>query len=63
MYEALERLAPGANEFVEWIDLSCWQRDLYCNAIERLLVERDVILEALNLSDDNMVLRSFVKRE
>ena len=47
LYEALERLAPGATDYVEWNDLPEWNRDLYRNAVERLLVERDVILDLL----------------
>ena len=56
LYETLERLAPGVGDYVEWDDLSGWQRDLYRNTVERLLVERDVLVEALKLADDHMVL-------
>lgn len=55
LYETMERLAPGSGEFVEWGNLTQWQRDLFLNCVEALLDEHDLIRWAIKLADDDVI--------
>jgi hypothetical protein len=57
LYETMERLAPGHDNFVEWDCLTKWHRDLYMNCIDALFDDPDLLLRAFNLSDNDVVNR------
>lgn len=63
LYETMQRLAPGAGDYIEWDDLSTWYRDLYLNCIDALLVDRDVLVRAIHLCDNDMVEGALQERE
>lgn len=51
LYEEMERLAPGAGDYVEWEKLPQWERDLHINGVCRVLRESDLVMAALPLAD------------
>jgi hypothetical protein len=55
LYETMEKLTPGVEDYIEWPDLDELQRSLYAHAVTRLLAERDLIGCALALADHNAV--------
>jgi hypothetical protein len=55
LYERMERLAPGCDEYVEWKDLPQWQRDLHRHGVEAVLDETDLLRLVLPLADDHVI--------
>jgi hypothetical protein len=55
LYETMERLAPGPDEYVEWGQLTQWHRDLYLNCVDALLDDPHLLARAINLRDDDVI--------
>jgi hypothetical protein len=53
LYETMERLDAGTNEYVEWHNLPDRDREFYALTIRRLLLRKREILELL--SDHDMI--------
>jgi hypothetical protein len=55
LYEEMERLAPGVDDYVPWDDLDASQRSFHLHVVARLLSERDLIRCALANADDHLM--------
>jgi hypothetical protein len=55
LYEKMERLAPGAGEYVAWDELPEWERDLHRHGIEAVLEDRDLLFSAVPFAGDDVI--------
>jgi hypothetical protein len=53
LYEEMERLAPGAGDYVEWDALSDWRRDFSMLCIERIFEEQELCAQIV--AHDNVI--------